>query len=191
MTAKPLVLASGSRYRRALLDRLQLPYTVDPADIDETATDGESAVALALRLACDKARHVASRHPQAWVLGSDQVAALGDRQLGKPGTRERAAEQLRACASQTVRFVTAMALVQGTACHTHINITRVRFRALSDADIDHYLDRESALDCAGSFKSEGLGVTLIEHMHTEDPTALIGLPLIALGGELRRLGLMR
>ena len=90
MTATPLVLASGSRYRRALLDRLQLPYTVDPADIDETAADGESAVALALRLACDKARHVATRHPNTWVLGSDQVAALGDRQLGKPGTRERA-----------------------------------------------------------------------------------------------------
>lgn len=190
MPEESLILASGSPYRRELLGRLQIGFEVDPADIDETARDDESAVGLALRLARQKAVHVAQRHPGRWVLGSDQVAALGPRRLGKPGTRTRAAEQLRACAGRTVRFCTAMALVRDAEHHDFVDVTRVRFRALTDADIEDYLDREDALDCAGSFKSEGLGLSLVEHMQTDDPTALIGLPLIALSATLRTLGLL-
>ena len=185
-----LILASGSRYRSQLLDRLQLDHAVDPADIDESPQPGEPHPALALRLARAKAQAVAARHADAWVLGSDQVASLGQQQLGKPGTRERAAEQLRACSGKTVVFYTSACLLRGEQCWEYLDTTRVRFRSLTDADIHAYLDAEDALDCAGSFKSEGLGVSLISSMQTEDPTALIGLPLIALSARLRALDLL-
>ena len=160
-------------------------YTVDAADIEETALPGESHPALALRLAHEKAAHVAKRHRGAWVLGSDQVASLGEQRLGKPGTTERAAKQLRACSGRSVVFYTAMALHNGDSQWDYLDTTRVRFRALSDADIDHYLAREDTLQCAGSFKSEGLGISLTSAVETQDPTALIGLPLIKLAAALR------
>lgn len=188
--SKPLILASGSAFRRQLLDRLQIDYIVDPADIDEAALPGESHPALALRLAHEKAAHVAQRHPDAWVLGSDQVASLGQQRLGKPGNTERAAEQLRACSDNSVVFYTAMALHRGDQQWDSVDTTRVRFRSLSDADIAHYLAREDALQCAGSFKSEGLGISLTSAVETQDPTALIGLPLITLTAALRARGLM-
>lgn len=187
---KPLVLASGSAFRRQLLDRLQISYTVDPADIDETTRPDEPHAALALRLAHEKAACVAKRHPQAWVLGSDQVASLGTQRLGKPGTPQRAAEQLRACSGQCVTFYTAMALHNGYQRWDYTDTTRVRFRTLSDEEVANYLAREDALQCAGSFKSEGLGISLTSAVETLDPTALIGLPLIALAAALRERDLL-
>lgn len=188
--AKQLILASGSVFRRQLLDRLQIDYDVDPADLDEGALSGESHPALALRLAHKKAAHVAKRHPGAWVLGSDQVASLGAQRLGKPGTVARATEQLRACSGRSVVFYTAVSLRHGDARWDYLDTTRVRFRTLSNTDIAHYLKHEDALKCAGSFKSEGLGITLTRAIDTQDPTALIGLPLIALAAALRERGLL-
>jgi len=190
-TSEPvLILASGSRYRREMIGRLQIPVVADSPDIDETRRPQESPLALSVRLAREKAEHVARRHPGQWVLGSDQVAMLGDEALGKPGTTERARAQLRQCSGHVVEFQTAMCLVGPGDSLEHLDTTRVRFRRLTPASIDNYLARESALDCAGSFKSEGLGISLTESVESEDPTALIGLPLIALARWLRQIGLM-
>ena len=187
----PLILSSGSRYRREMITRLQVPVQADSPDIDESPMAGESPVELSIRLARQKAVHVAQRHPGSWVLGSDQVAMLGDQPVGKPGTLDRARDQLRAASGQTVRFLTAMYLTgPDDSHHAHLDTTTVRFRTLSDAAIEDYLNRESALDCAGSFKSEGLGISLTESIESEDPTALIGLPLIALARMLRQIGLL-
>ncbi len=188
---RPLILASGSRYRTELLRRLQLPFEAIPAEVDETPLAGEAPEALALRLARCKAGVVAARHPGRWVLGSDQVCALADRCLGKPGTRDAAIEQLLAQSGQRARFVTAVVLKRGEApdeVHEAIDVTAVRFRSLRREEIDRYVDAEQVLDCAGSFKCEGLGITLFEAIESTDPTALVGLPLIAVSALLRDLG---
>lgn len=178
---QPLILASGSSYRAALLARLALPFVAEVSQVDETPLPGETPIALAERLAEAKARVVARRHPGHWVLGSDQVVACGSAILGKPGTRERAIAQLRAQSGRTVEFITAVALVHDgeAAALRHVDCTRVRFRTLGDAEILRYVDAEPALDCAGSFKSEGLGIALVEAIESEDATGLVGLPLIA------------
>lgn len=192
--AGALVLASTSLYRRILLERLGIPFTCHAPRVDEQPGAGEEAVALVRRLALAKAEAAAAHHPDAWVIGSDQAAVLGEPGaeiiLGKPGERERAIEQLRACAGRTVRYLTAVALVRARAGarSEFLDITRVRFRPLDAATIVRYVERESPLDCAGAFKSEALGIALCEAIETTDPTALVGLPLIALSEQLRRAG---
>lgn len=185
----PLVLASTSRYRRELLGRLGLPFTVDRPDVDESPRPGESPPDLARRLAEAKAREVARRHPGAWVLGSDQVADRDGLPLGKPGDRETARRQLAAASGREVCFHTAFCLVRDEApALAGLDLTRVRFRTLDDETILRYLDAEQPYDCAGSFKCEGLGISLFEAIENRDPTALVGLPLIAVAGALRRAG---
>lgn len=186
-----LILASTSRYRRELLERLRLPFAVESPGVEETAEPGEAPAALAARLALAKARAVAARHPGAVVIGSDQVAECRGEALGKPGTPGRAAEQLAAASGSTVVFHTAVAVLPagGGAPQRHTDETRVRFRSLSGAEIARYVELDQPLDCAGSFRSEGLGVALFEAVETRDPTALIGLPLIWLAGALRAAGL--
>lgn len=187
----PLILASTSRYRRELLGRLRLPFEVESPGVEETALPGEAPAALAARLALAKAAAVAGRHPGAVVIGSDQVAECRGRALGKPGTAPRAAEQLSAASGSTVVFHTAVAvLAPGPAGpQVHTDETRVQFRKLSAAEIERYVALDEPLDCAGSFRSEGLGVALFEAVETRDPTALIGLPLIWLAGALASAGL--
>lgn len=180
--AQPLILASGSRYRAQLLSRLAgLPFVAEISQVDETQRRAEPPEALAQRLAEAKARAVAQRHPQRWVLGSDQVVACGTRILGKPGDRASAIAQLEAQSGQAVEFLTAMALLHDDldAPLTHVDRTVVRFRKLSRREIEAYVTAEPAFDCAGSFKCEGLGISLCEKIVSDDPTALVGLPLIA------------
>lgn len=186
----PLVLGSTSRYRRELLQRLGLPFEVDRPEVDESPRPGEAPAALAVRLAEAKARAVAERHPGAWVIGSDQVAELDGRPLGKPGGSEAAFAQLRAASGREVRFHTAFCLcsVARASAHAGLDLTTVHFRALADAEISRYLAAEQPYDCAGSFKCEGLGITLFEAIDNRDPTALIGLPLVALARALRAAG---
>lgn len=190
MPAPALILASTSIYRRQLLDRLGLPYAVVAPDTDETPRPGETPAALCERLACAKATAVARAHPSAWVIGSDQVAERDGVTLGKPGDHARASEQLRAASARTLHFHTAVCLLrmEPEANYSHRDRTDVRFRRLDDAQIERYLQTERPWDCAGSFKSEGLGIALFEAIRSEDPTALIGLPLIALAGMLRQAG---
>ena len=189
-----LILASTSSYRRQLLARLRLPFTCSSPGIDETPRAAERPLALAARLACAKAFSVALQHPTAWVIGSDQVAVLGDapgeRTLGKPGTEAVCIEQLRASSGRTVAFLTAVAVVrhEGRASHEFVDTTRVTFRTLDEGTITRYVAAESPLDCAGGFKSEGLGITLCESIDSADPSALIGLPLIRLSQVLRSVG---
>jgi septum formation protein len=186
----PLVLGSTSRYRRALLERLGLPFSVAAPDLDETTLPGELPAATALRLAEAKARAVAGRYDDALVIGSDQVADCDGRPVGKPGDRARAFEQLRALSGRTVVFHTGIALVDAASgrCHRELVDVASTFRALTDAEIARYLDREQPYDCAGSVKSEGLGIVLFDRIASDDPTALIGLPLIALARLLRAEG---
>lgn len=186
----PLILASGSRYRASLLARLGLPFEAMPSNADETRMPDETPLALAERLALAKARVLSSRHRDRWVLGSDQVAALGDRVLGKPGSRAAAIAQLTAQSGQLVEFITAVALVHeaGAVVHRHVDCTRVRFRSLSTAEIERYVDTEPAFDCASSFKSEGLGIALVDAIESEDATGLVGLPLIAVRRLLAGIG---
>ncbi|MGF6418612.1 septum formation protein [Stenotrophomonas sp. AN71] len=183
-----LVLASTSRYRRELLQRLALPFDCARPDVDETALNGEAPLALAIRLAAAKAADVAARHPGAWVIGSDQVADLNGQPLGKPGTVDAACAQLAAMAGQTVRFHTAISLMRDGESLAAVDLTEVRFRTLGQQEIARYVTAEQPLDCAGSFKCEGLGISLFEAIDNRDPTALIGLPLIALCGLLRQAG---
>ena len=186
-----LILASTSRYRRELLTRLRLPFEVENPQVDETPGAGETPTALALRLALAKAQAVAERRPDAIVIGSDQVADLDGRPIGKPGTHERAVEQLHAMSGRTVVFQTAVAVVRcdtGFADAVLAPVT-VRFRDLSDAEIEHYLRAEQPYDCAGSAKSEALGIALLDSLESDDPTALVGLPLIRTCNLLRRAGL--
>ena len=178
----PLLLASSSPYRRALLERLQLPFVCQSPDIDESAQPGESAEQLVCRLAEAKARALAASHPTHLIIGSDQVAALGPQILGKPHTFERAREQLRAASGNSVTFHTGLCLYNsqsGRAQTANILFT-VDFHQLDDASIERYLHREQPYDCAGSFKSEGLGISLFRSTCGEDATSLIGLPLIRL-----------
>jgi len=183
-----LILASTSVYRRELLERLRIPFEVVSPQVDETPLTGESTLELALRLANAKATAVSKEHPNAWVIGSDQVADLCGAAIGKPGNFERALAQLQLMRGQTVTFHTALCLMNGDV-QTTINIpTEVTFRKLSDDVLESYLLAEEPYDCAGSAKSEGLGISLLESIQSDDPTALIGLPLIALTGLLRDAG---
>lgn len=187
---RPIILGSTSRYRRDLLLRLQLPFSVVSPHVDETPLPAESPYDLANRLALAKARAVAQQHPSAIVIGSDQVADLHGEPLGKPGTHARAVAQLQRMRGQTVVFQTAVAVVcQETQFEQQsLAPVRVRFRNLCDAEIEHYLQTEQPYDCAGSAKSEGLGIALLESIDNDDPTALIGLPLIRTCHMLRAAG---
>lgn len=188
--SQPLVLASTSPYRRELLGRLGLPFTVANPQTDETPQPGESPESLALRLAEAKARAVAGEFPQALIIGSDQVATADGRIYGKPGTHERAVAQLRELSGKTVNFFTALCLFNAATGAAEVRgvPTLVGFRDLADSEIDNYLRREPAYNCAGSAKSEGLGIALLRSMQGDDPNALVGLPLIALCDMLRRQG---
>lgn len=186
-TSRPaLILASTSRYRRELLERLRIPFQTAAPAVDETPLDGETPEATALRLAAAKARAVAAALPattgRALVIGSDQVATFDGKQIGKPGTHERALVQLRSMRGREVLFHSALSLLDTATGQTDTVdiVTRVRFRDLPDAALDAYLRAEEPYDCAGSAKSEGLGIALLEAIESDDPTALIGLPLIAL-----------
>ncbi len=186
--SKGLILASTSPYRRALLLRLGLPFECFTPGVDEARLPGEPAAAMASRLARTKAEAVAARHPQAIVIGSDQVALRGTEVLGKPGTVEHCREQLRASSGQEVVFLTAVHVIVGSAGRTesHVDRTVVKFRDLSDAEIDRYIERDQPLDCAGGFKAESLGIALFDRIESIDPTGLTGLPLSWLCGALRR-----
>jgi septum formation protein len=179
-TSRQLILASTSVYRRQLLERLRMPFTVVASDVDEAALPNESSKQLACRLALAKAQAVASLHPNSVVIGSDQVADLNGEALGKPETHARAVAQLQRMRGQTVIFQTAVAVVcQATGfAETELAQVKVQFKPLTDAQIERYLLTEQPYDCAGSAKSEGLGITLLTHIDNDDPTALVGLPLI-------------
>lgn len=186
-----LVLASTSRYRAELLARLGIPFDAEAPRVDETAQPHEQAGALAQRLARAKAEAVSASRPNAVIVGSDQTLAADGEILGKPGTAQRARRQLASLSGKTVVFHTAVCVVRATealwlCAHDE---TRVSFRELDGAQISRYVAREPALDCAGSFKCEGLGITLFEAIETKDPTALVGLPLIAVARMLRQAGL--
>ncbi|MDQ7957643.1 MAG: Maf family nucleotide pyrophosphatase [Pseudomonadota bacterium] len=187
---RPVILGSTSRYRRDLMSRLRLPFDVQAPEVDETPQPGEAPADLAVRLALAKAHAVAARFPDSVVIGSDQVADLDGEPLGKPGDHDRATAQLRRMRGQTLIFQTAVAVV----CHAtgfvqqDIAPVRVVFRDLSDAAIEHYLRAEQPYDCAGSAKSEGLGIALLEAIDSDDPTALVGLPLIRTCRMLRAAG---
>ena len=184
------MLGSTSPYRRTLLERLRIPFTVAAPGVDETPQTGESPKNLALRLALAKAQAVAALHPQAVVIGSDQVADLAGQTLGKPGDHDKAVQQLRQMRGQTVVFQTALAVVCQATGFEQVDLAQVRvvFRDLSDEDIEAYLRAETPYDCAGSAKSEGLGIALLESIDSDDPTALIGLPLIRTARLLRQAG---
>ena len=185
-----LVLASTSRYRRELLERLRLSFDVARPDVDETASPGESPRDLAIRLAQAKACAVATQlADDTWALGSDQVAEVEGRALGKPGGRAAAIAQLDSMSGRIVRFHTALCLAHADGrTFADIDLTEVHFRALTDAEIERYVDAEQPFDCAGSFKSEGLGIALFERIDNRDPSTLVGLPLIATCMLLRKAG---
>jgi septum formation protein len=190
-----LILASTSVYRRELLARLKLPFECQASGVDESARFGETGLALVVRLARAKADAITMGRPDACVIGSDQVAVLDERDrgetvMGKPGSIASCIDQLLRCSGRTLSFVTGVAVVRRTdsfSCE-FIDTTRVVFRDLDRAAIERYVAREAPLDCAGGFKSEGLGISLCESIDSTDPTALIGLPLVRLAGVLRRLG---
>lgn len=190
MAPPPLVLASGSRYRREQLARLGLTVHCDAPDIDEARLSDETAAAMAIRLARAKARAVAPRHPGALIIAADQVAARGEAILGKPGSADAQRQQLLASSGQELGFHSAVAVLDTRSglLREHLDLTRCRMRELTEAEVERYVTREPADDCAGGFKVEGLGITLFERIASEDPSALIGLPLIALGRMLRDSG---
>jgi len=187
---RPLILASTSRYRRALLERLGVPFAVEAPEVDETALPGESPRATALRLAEAKARAVAAKHPVALVLGSDQVLDLDGVAVSKPADRVDAKRQLVAASGRTLVFHTAVALVDAASGRADVRCIDVAsaFRVLDAHAIDRYLEREQPFDCAGSVKSEGFGIALFERITSDDPTALIGLPLITVVAMLHAEG---
>lgn len=195
-TNPPLILASSSRYRQELLGRLRLPFLAIAPDIDETAFADESPLETSLRLARAKAETIARHHPGCLIIGSDQVATVDGEHIGKPGTHERALQQLQRMRGRTVHFHTALCLWDSRAQSTNSAqqqqltavATAVQFRNLPDAELDAYLYAEQPYDCAGSAKNEGLGIILLEKIESGDPTALTGLPLIALCGMLRAAG---
>ncbi|WP_442769834.1 Maf family protein [Zoogloea ramigera] len=186
-----LVLASTSAYRRELLQRFGLPFEVARPDIDESPLPGETPQATAERLAVEKARAVAGQFEDALIIGSDQVAHMGDTRFGKPGTVERAVAQLQSMSGRTVVFHTALAVLNTRSGRVQLDAvpTEVRFRSLSSDEIVRYVNKERPLDCAGSAKSEGLGITLLDALAGDDPNALVGLPLIALARMLRNEGI--
>lgn len=186
-----LILGSTSPYRRELLSRLRLPFDVVSPQVDESPLLGEAPRALALRLAMAKARAVAALHPQAVVIGSDQVADLDGEPLGKPGTHARATVQLQRMRGKTVVFQTAVAVVCIGTGFAQVELAQVNviFRNLDDAEIERYLQAETPYDCAGSAKSEGLGIALLESIDSDDPSALVGLPLIRTCALLRAAGI--
>jgi septum formation protein len=188
MTAR-LLLASTSPYRRELLSRLCIPFDVARPEVDETPHPGELPLALAQRLAAAKAATIATREGDAWVIGSDQVAELDGQPLGKPGGRDQALAQLAAMSGRNVAFRTALCVMhRDQGGFEAVDTTVVRFRSLAGDEIARYVDAEHPFDCAGSFKSEGLGIALFEAIETSDPTALVGLPLIATARLLRMAG---
>jgi septum formation protein len=188
MTAR-LLLASTSPYRRELLSRLRIPFDIARPEVDETPHPGESPLALAQRLAAAKAATIVVREGDAWVIGSDQVAELDGEPLGKPGGRDQALAQLAAMSGRSVAFRTALCVMhRDLGRFDAIDTTVVRFRSLAMDEIARYVDAEQPFDCAGSFKSEGLGISLFEAIDTSDPTALVGLPLIATARLLREAG---
>ncbi len=190
MNSQPLVLASTSIYRSQLLSTLQIPFQTAAPDVDETPLPGESAEQTSWRLAQVKAQVVAKRFPDALIIGSDQVALLDGKQIGKPLNHDNAVVQLRSMRGKTVTFYTALSLLNATSgeMQTDVAITRVGFRNLSDDEIERYLKKEQPYHCAGSAKSEGLGIALISRIEGDDPNALIGLPLILLVGMLEKQG---
>jgi septum formation protein len=189
--ARALILGSTSPYRRELLERLRLPFEVQRPEVDETPLDGETPVALAQRLAMAKAQAVAQRFPQAIVIGSDQVADLHGEPLGKPGTHAKAVAQLQRMRGQTVVFQTAVAVVCKATGFAQCELAQVKvvFRDFSDEALQHYLHAEQPYDCAGSAKSEGLGIVLLARIDNQDPTALVGLPLLLTCRLLRAAGM--
>lgn len=191
MSALPLILGSTSAARRELLNRLQIPYQIDAPAIDETRHTNESAYAMVARLSLQKAQAVAARHPQSLIIGSDQCAVLGESVIGKPHTHENAMQQLRHASGNTLRFLTGLCLYNSQAQSYQLDVVPfdVSFRSLTDAEIDCYLRLEQPYSCAGSFKSEGLGISLFAAMQGDDPTALMGLPLIRLNSMLRTAGI--
>ncbi len=190
MTPPRIVLASTSTYRKTLLERLGLPFETARPDLDESPLAQESPTETAARLALEKARAVASSFPDALIIGSDQVAHRGELRFDKPGTIERAIAQLKEMSGCSIYFHTAVCLLNTRSGQHQLSQTptEARFRQLDEAEIIRYIERERPLDCAGSAKAEGLGITLLEYMRGDDPTALIGLPLIALANMLRKEG---
>ena len=190
-TMPPLILGSTSRYRRELLARLRLPFDVAAPAVDETPWPGEAPADLALRLALAKGRDVAARHPGAVVIGADQVCDLDGEPIGKPGTHERAVAQLTRLSGRTAVFQTALVVLRPATGFERAMLVQVRvqFRALPAAEIERYLQLEQPYDCAGSAKCETLGIALLDAIHSDDPTALVGLPLIRTAALLREAGL--
>jgi septum formation protein len=186
----PLILASTSPYRRELLARLRVPFTVQAPEVAEPLQPGEAPLQRAVRLAREKAAAVAGRHPGAAVIGSDQVAVCGDEMLDKPGDAARAAGQLRRLSGAEAHFHTAVSVIcQEQGFHdSFVDLTRVRFRPLSDGEIARYVELDQPLDCAAAFRSEALGSALLTGVISDDPTGLVGLPLIRLAASLRALG---
>ncbi len=186
-----LVLASSSPFRKALLEKLQLPFVTDSPDIDETPLENESINKMVMRLAAAKAQALAKQHPNALIIGSDQSASLNNQVLHKPGSYDVAFQQLTAASGQTITFYTGLCLhnsktgISDMLCEPFV----VKFRTLTDSEIDNYLTREEPYNCAGSFKSEALGISLFESMQGNDPNTLIGLPLIQLCKMLKKNGL--
>jgi septum formation protein len=187
---RPLILASTSRYRAALLGRFGLAFNTAGPAVDEAEQTGESPRERALRLSEAKAEAVAVQYPDAVIIGGDQVAALGTRVLRKPGNANTCREQLRLLSGSTAEFHTACTVrcVSAALKLTHVDTTTVALRALADLEIDRYIEHEQPFDCAGGFKAEALGITLFERMDSQDPTAIVGLPLIWLAGALRSAG---
>lgn len=186
-----LILASSSPYRQELLARLKIPFLCQSPEIEETTLDGEDAAAAVMRLSEQKARKIAAFHPAAIIIGSDQVALLNDRILTKPGNHDKARQQLEQLSGQNVVFNTGLCVVNAKSGSIQTGYVpfAVKFRELDAGEIEHYLSKETPYDCAGSFKSEGLGISLLEKMTGDDPTALIGLPLIRLSAMLRNEGI--
>lgn len=191
MSPPPLVLASTSPHRRMLLARLGLPFSTEAPGVDETRSYREPVTELVRRLSRAKAEAVAARHPGALIIGSDQAAERDGEVLGKPGDHASAVAQLCASSGKYLKFHTGLCLLdtRDGRCHEHVDVTRVIFRALGAAEIERYLQAEKPYDCAGSFKSEGLGISLFEGIESSDPSALIGLPLIVLCRFLRECGM--
>jgi len=186
-----LILASGSKYRKMLLGRFGIPFACQSPEIDESTKIDESAGDLVSRLAYEKAECVSIENPQAIVIGSDQIAVFEDQIVGKPGTHLAAKEQLLSFSGQSIEFLTGVSVQCGITGfkEQHIDLTRVRFRPLQVDEIERYLKTEKPYDCAGAFKAESLGIVLFESIRSDDPTALIGLPLIHTAAMLRRAGL--
>jgi septum formation protein len=191
MNSKPLILASTSPYRRQLLERLKLPFVVASPKIDESALPGEKPNELVLRLSEYKARAVVANHDNALIIGSDQAALLNGEVLGKPGNRRNAVSQLEKCSGNSVIFHTGLCLFDAGRGEMQLDdiLFEVKFRTLTRSQIERYIDTEQPFDCAGSFKAESLGITLFEYMRGDDPTALIGLPLIRLTTMLQNAGI--